>query len=529
MAGSPQLMEAYRELVAARDECDLADEFYDGAVGESFASRRVRRLLRRSGAEDIEDFNYARVPVRVIAGRLRLLEPVPVRSGQAPDPRRDAAAIDAFHRIWVRNQLGAETTVHHFNTSRHGNGYLYVGVSGEKDDEVDILVHKANSVRVFYSSENPLRKSHAIHSWTETADDGPVIRANLYYPDHLEKWVTEAGKNPDNPDSWRRLPDEPDDIPNPSGVIPFFHFRNDRPYGTPEHLPAYGPQRMINKLIAAHGATIDFQMFPQRYYLADPAQHDPLENLVDPDYPEDTDDDPEGATESALEAHPAAVWKLYGRSAGQFEPARPEVFMSPMDRYIQAMAELCGIPRFHFVGTPDTPSGAALRTLDAPVVDIANTRKDAYSDPYEDAWQYALKLAGYEGYDVPAKWEPSAAVTDLEGWQIVQAKISAGVSPRQALVEAGYTPEQVDDWIDGADGSDLARRVAILVQIGTAVQALGAGAGLGVVDAPQVKGLIEQLLGQTEAGMVPAEPAPWPPPETPTPPPPAPLPAGGQL
>jgi hypothetical protein len=37
-------------------------------------------------------------------------------------------------------------------------------------------------------------------------------------------------------------------------------------------------------------------------------------------------------------------------------------------------------------------------------------------------------------------------VNDLEGWQTVQVKIAAGVPPRQAFLEAGYSDEQCDKW-----------------------------------------------------------------------------------
>jgi hypothetical protein len=296
----------------------------------------------------------------------------------------------------------------------------------------------------------------------------------LYYPSHVEKWVCPKGSQAKNPDSWARVLGAEKDVPTPLGRIPWFHLRNDRPYGTPEHVGAYGPQRLINKIVSSLSAVIDYQVGPQRYYMADPAVDDPHQNLTDPDWPDDDDDDPEeGGGESALSSDPGTVWKLYGKSAGQFEPADPDKLIKPLERAIRCMAELTGIPAFHFGwGTGTTPTGAALRTLDAPTGAIVDDRKGAYGPTFARAFEHALALLGIVDIRVQIRWKPTTVITDLEGWQIVAAKIANGVPVEQALIEAGYLPEQAAEWIADADGADLTRRIALLQAAAMVVQTL---------------------------------------------------------
>jgi len=48
------------------------------------------------------------------------------------------------------------------------------------------------------------------------------------------------------------------DPENPLKKLPVFHFRNDPPYGQPEHKGFYGPQDAIDKLIISHVAGVDY-------------------------------------------------------------------------------------------------------------------------------------------------------------------------------------------------------------------------------------------------------------------------------
>lgn len=545
--GSNVLMDALAALDEALPRYLEAESFYDGDAGDLFATEKVQQLLAKSGVYEVEDFNYARVPVDALVDKLQI-RAVVVSAGDDTDDEDDPGSADdsigtsgappasesdkkriaeraqeALDELRKRNQLAEEELELLLSASKHGDSYLFVWPVVEADDEdeeafeqgveldeghpgrvvsCDILVNSATVARVFYDPENPLRPTHVIKRWEWLDPDLDVHRhrATLYFKDRIERWVTRPDGDPKRSEDW--LPYEVAGVawpaPNPTGRLPFFHVRTSRTYGRPEHASAYGPQRLINKLVSAHAVTIDYQSFPQRYALSNPKADDILQNMIDPDFPEDEDDDPEGRGVSPLRADPSAVWKLPGiSSVGQFQPADPQVFLAPLDRYIRAMAELTGTPLDRFTGYGTPPSGESRRWANYPLNEKAKLRQQRHGAVLSAAYEFALELLGFKDVTVAIQWAPVDVASGTEDWGIVAAKITNGVPVKQALVEAGYPEDDVDSWLNDETGADLMRRVALLNQIGTAVQTLGAGVGLGVVSAPQVGDIIARILGAT--------------------------------
>lgn len=489
------LITGYKLITERQDRIDLAESMYTGSGEEVFANPRIQRLLNSLNVSGIEGFAYAAVPVDAVAGTLKLLPPVVIdaTSGKPHD-----VGQKALDDLWRRNQLGPELRSLLHRVCLHGDAYLHVWPvydddiePGMEDDEapagraastVDIIVNGAKTTLAVYDAEAPLSIAYVIRTWVERG----TTRANLHYSDHVEKWrLTDGEADPDKPESWEPVPGA-DDIPTADGEISFHHFRNDRPYGRPEHERAYGPQRVISKLWASLAAVIDYLIAPTRYYLADPKMDDPHQSILSADYPE-VDDDPQDPQESALRSDPNAVWKLYGSGAGQFEPANPDNLLRPLERAIQAASELTEIPRHRF-GWPgaEPPSGAAVRALDRALLDKGQARRESLGPTLEAALEHALSLMGIDDVRVSVRWAPASQVTDLEGWQIIAAKIASGVPVRTCLVEAGYLPEQVDAWLATGAGTDLVRRLALL-------QALVTVAAIPSADKPAAPPVVPQL------------------------------------
>jgi len=551
--GSLILMQSLGELHAAIPDYVQADEMYDGEVGETFASEQVTRLLAKSGINQVEDFNYAKVPVDTIADKLQIRAITASAGDEAEDedeadeapPDEDApktvstvggpknkpsqtgkkkmseAAQESIDELRTRNQLEAEEGELHLKASRYGEAYLFVWpvVDAPEDDEdafegsieldqehqgkvesVDMFVNSPYTTRMFYDAENPLRATHVLKSWEWVDEDNDETRrrATLYFRDRIERWVTKVGGDPDKREDWIPYLEEADvqwPAPNPTKRLPFFHFRNARTYGKPEHLSAYGPQRLINKLVSAHGVTVDYQSFPQRYLLMDPKGDDPLMNLVDPDNPEDDDDDPEGDGRSQLRADPSALWKLWGAQVGQFATADPDVFMTPLDRYIKAISELCGIPLDRFVGYSQPPSGDARRAGNEVLYEKVGARHRTYGSTWGDAYEFALELLGMKDITVTVQWKPPEIATGADDWAVVEKKIALGVPVKQALMEAGYPEDEVEKWLLDQTGADLVRRVALLNSVGTAIQAMAGGVAVGLVSPEQAGDILSRIIG----------------------------------
>ncbi|MEU1309498.1 hypothetical protein ABZ419_11465 [Streptomyces cinnamoneus] len=493
MAGTADLIAAYGELCDARPAYAKAQSFYDGDVDELFASDAMARLLAKSHLNELDEVNFARIPVTAVLNRLHI-------TAVTTD---DAAANDEIVSLFQRNQLDQEGPVLHERVCSLGDAYLMVWPALADDgtvEAVDVFVHGPGTVRVIYDEENPLRKRLAIKSWCIGSGKNQVVRADLYYADRIERFVWQ-GRYSDKRDQWEPYTSDGQDavLANPWG-IPFFHFRTGRPYGRPQHFAAYGPQTIINKIVVSHAATVDYQSLPQRYGLIDPTvdQSGAQGADFDPDFPEDAAADPEGAGNSSqLRSDPGEFWQLQGyREVGQFAAADPDVYLKPLDRYIKAMAQVTETPFHIFDSTGAVISGESRREADAPLLARVEALQRALGAAWADAIEFALRLLGFDDTAVTVRWKPAEQVTDADGWTTVSAKINAGVPRQQALTETGYEPEQVAGWLENLDDdAELMRRADLLEKIGNAVQALGTGVQLGAVTAEQVDGLLGSVLG----------------------------------
>lgn len=504
MAVSPDLAAAYGDLVAARPDYAKAQSYYDGDVDEILASDAVARILAKSNLNEIDELNFARIPVRAVLNRLHITS---IATG-------DETADQDIADLIKLNQLDMEMPGLLEKACSLGDAYFMVWPNLDPDGSivsVGMTVHSPTTVRVIYDDEHPLQVHLGIKSWCIGTGDNEKVRVDLHYPpdpaqgdgepvSRIERYILAKGKT--SVKKWQPYTGDgqPAVIEHHYG-FPFHHFRTGRPYGRPEHYGAYGPQMLINKLVIAHASVIDYESLPTKYGLIDPAVDQPGQQVdYDPDYPEDAGGDPEDPDNvSQLRSDPGEFWQLQGyRSVGQFQAADPDTFMKPLDRYIKAMSQVTDTPMHLFDSTGDQMSGASRREANAPLIARVLNLQRAFGPVAEDAFEHALALLGVDDVSVQVRWQPPEQVDDAEGWATVQAKIVAGVPREQALVETGRDPEQVKKWLSQLDDdAELSRRVELLTSLGNAVQALGTGVQLGAISEEQVAQLLNTVLGAT--------------------------------
>lgn len=500
MDNTPEdLVKGYHELCKHRPDYERAAAFYEGTVEEVYSSAKVTRLLNKFGLDSIDTFNFAHIPVDAIANKLHI-NAVTADDSEADDDKptdekssKGKSKInEVIEDLWEYNELGEELPAFHKNIGMYGDMYGMVwpvvgddqstknkaydatktaavlGTEATAADPsegaeeeianksvvgVDILFHDPLTTRAFYDVENPRRMTYVIRSWEEGEGQDLVIRANLFYPDRIERYKHKGrpSKRKNAQSRWEPFTDDgkPAVLVNPFGQIPFFHYRTDRTYGKPDHINAFGPQLAINKLVTSHLATVDYQSFPQRFLLTDPtADASGMQGAdSDPFAPED-DDDPEEDNLTQLEADPGSVWKLDGfKAAGQFEPANPDAYLKPFDRYVKAMSQVTGIP-FHFFDRTGErpPSGENIRQVNETMNAKAETRQLGIGAVHRNLFEFALNLLGHEVERVVITWRPLEVVTDLSGWQAINEKQLAGVPMDVTLVESGYLKSVVEEW-----------------------------------------------------------------------------------
>jgi hypothetical protein len=438
------LMDGLAELEESREDYERAEEYYKNNMLELFVSPRLRRALNAS--EITFRIRLAKIPVDAVANRLEI-------SSITVPGNADGTAM--LERIWDENGMLLEAPNVHQKACMFGDCYLVVW-DADEGETVDIMYNSPLVMRIVYDQENPHVKKFAIKEWLVESTDETVKdyrRANLYYPDRIERYTTTGDAKGDKETDWVPFEGEEEDeftndssvIDNPYGQIPVFHFRNGAPYGTPEHEAAYGPQDAVNKLVITQMATVDYQGFPQRYALEDPQVPD--ENVADFG-DDDTEADEGTGTQSTLTTGPGELWWLKGlKGVGQFDTADPDAFLKPLDRYVRLMASVTETPLHYFDPMGDSPSGEALRAKEAPLIKRIINRRQSFAATWRDVFMFALDVVGMEAEKVDVRWTSPASLDDLDGWRTAQIKLELGVPAKQILLEAGYTETQVSEWL----------------------------------------------------------------------------------
>lgn len=487
------------------DDYARAYEYWDGTRTEVFSHPAVRRALMAQGANF--NINIARRPIDAVLDRMSLaaitvVEDEPAERGEpVPDSPGSTATDVLQQQVMKPNELDLEIPAAFRKALAYGDGYFLVW-PGEVDGTVDVFFNEPTTMRLFYDPENPRRKMYAAKSWEEK----DRVRLTLYFPDRIERWVTKRMARGDKASDWTEYVDDLDEDeqgqedahiePNPWGVVPVFHLRpNDRPYGRPEHFDAFGCQDAITKLLVTLMGTVDYHGAPQRYAITGRKTTDDVSDIFDDDIDDDTV--APRSDVSNLKSGPGELWLLRNIDAiGQLAPGDVDAFLKPATFYLRMAAGTTATPMRYFEPTVVMPSGAAQDADEAPLLKKVENHEVNFGGVIVDACEFAMQILGYD-VEVSVRWSSNQSVDDLEGWQAVNEKIRAGVPVRQALLEAGYTPEQVDGWLYDHDENDMKRRVELLVQLGQAVQSLGSGVALGVLSADNVSDVIASVLPDT--------------------------------
>lgn len=493
--------EGYAAHVDAEPGYTEAHDYYTGAVAEVFASRALRRALRKTG--DRFKMNVIRSVPDSVADRLEVMSAVVVTDAaeEATAPRGKSPAQVQLDRIVEANALDRELPNLWHRVSELGDAYLLVWDGKEEGDAPVVNYLPPTTMRIVYDRDNPRHKRFACHMWPEKRALGEVTRMNLLYADRVERWETKVGMKPDDPAAW--VPslledDDPDSwtAENPHGAVPVFHFRNATPYGEPEHLNGYGAQDAVNKIVIAHMSTIDFHLAPQRYALLDSSGEGEDADDFDLDVGfDDEAEEPKTPEEregrKGLRSGAGEVWWLKGvNEVGQFAPADADTFTKPATFYLRMMAQLTNTPLHIVDESNDEPSGEARRRKEGPLVKKVKDRQQMYGAELEAAYAFALKVAGLGDRRVAVSWAPAEIVSDAEGWATIKGKIEAGVPVRQALTEAGYTREQVDKWFP--EGEENTFRIADLAALSDILQKLGAAVAMGIIDAEEARAMLPE-------------------------------------
>lgn len=493
------LMYGLSELEIARPDYEKAEQYYRGTQHDIFGNTRLEQKLKAESK--LYRVNLAKTAVNVVADRLE------VAAVTVPD---DEAATAMIEDVWRDNQLDLHQDAFTRKACEYGDSYALVwpeeddsaeGGEPEPTNSVEIAFHDPLCMRLFYDPEHPAEKLFGIKRWKMT--DGR-IRATLYYPDLIERWVIKAKDMKElEPGAWVPYSEDGMDAvtDNPYSEVPIFHYRTTAPYGVPEHLDAYGPQAAINRAMINQVATMTLSGFPALYALQD---QDVLDhNNDDPDWDDDAEAEGIGeslagmAQGSKMRNAPGAInWLTGVKDLKHFPGADPTTFTDPMTTYARLMGQVTDTPGYRLNFTGEPPSGESLKVDNQPLNRKAKIRQAWFGATIQEQWIFILsKLLNHDVETVEVRWAPADQVHSLEDWQIAEAKRNAGVPETQVLLESGYSVDQVEKWQSGdREAMDLLRRADVLEKIGRGAQWLSTAVVAGVLDAGAVAALITRVM-----------------------------------
>ena len=421
------LTNAVQTILDKREGYEQAENYYDGTVDEIYATPAVKKALRKTG--DHFRVNFAATPVHAVANRLEITSVAGVSKN----------AEKVIDNIWTTNELELEVNYVHNRALVYGDAYLFVWAI---DGELEMYYNSPKTTVVVYDSENPRLPAYAAKMWQVENEDGEErVRVNLYYTDRIEKYISIGERLPMSvkDDTFEEYVDEDTDsngvMENPFGIIPIFHFRTNRPFGKPEHVAAYGPQDMINKILITQMASVEHYGFPTRYILA--GEHSE-------GAPDDFDDDE--PDNDHMSSEPGDEWWLKNvDKVGQFDAAKPGTYLEPYREYIRSMASVTETPLHYFENTHTNVSGESLRAAEAPLVKKVRTRQLSFGSTWREVFKMILKSFGLDE-DVQIHWKSIESIDEKEKWEVNYKKVQAGLPESQMLLEAGYDAALVAKW-----------------------------------------------------------------------------------
>jgi hypothetical protein len=486
-----------------------AREYYDGTRAEIGGSRVADAIIAQSKATPI---SFAHVPVDVVVEKVELV-------GLTAAETAAAAALEAWADA---NDVDDEADDWILKAGYFGDYYVVSDPKAQDDDggvaveDVDTVGMSPLSAVVVYDAKTQRTALFGAHTWETGSKTKPETRAVLYYDDASVKLVTASGKSADAADYVLDVPDDGDDedawIRHDGGRMLISHLPiGGKPYGVPLHKRAWAFQDAIAKVSANNLVNVDAQGLPSRWALLDPAAE--IDDEIDDDFGTDgpstiSGDGQRAATKDRrARTVPGAINMLRGvKSTGTYDAGDSNSFLSNLDWYLRGMAVACGVPLFELDPKGVQPSGESRRRAESRANRKAVKVTRSAGAFLRDVADTVLGLVGVTG-TVTASFAPAETQTDKEGLELVSAKVKAGVPLRQALVEAGYTPEQVEEWYPKSSPVAYSPEVVELLARGLA--ALGNAKTLGVIDDATIAKMLPELIEITAAteGVITALPA----------------------
>lgn len=415
----------------------------------------------------------------------------------------DQALNSLADEVWTLNQGQSRTGAVHRHAFREGDGFSMVQLG--KDQRARIYKQKPSQMAVRYDTDNPDEMAVAAKVWKV----GKRWRCNLYYPDGTtERWASKGSTSDGGApakgafslmaDGDPLLGDGEAVTSNELG-IPVFHFPNGdlSGYGKSILRGVIPLQDALNKAVADMLVTMEGHAAPLRWATGIETEYDPVTGQEkDPFKGKNT---------------PGSVLRTGNKDAdfGQFDASEMNGFLDVQDQFKIEIARKGYLPPYAitFRGTSgNAPSGISLLVAEGRTVKLAKDRQRDWGQEHRRQMAFALNLergtSDVTPDDVDLDWAPPETRDEQALVELLLLKKELGVPKETLLKEAGYSQDEVDEFLDQAEAmADGEAAVLSVLQGGRAGVPPGAAqtltGQLGVPAGPVPPGGAQQpALGQ---------------------------------
>lgn len=411
----------------------------------------------------------------------------------------DKGLNETVDAIWERNQGEARSGAVHRNGFREGDGFSIAQTDAQ--GRARSYRQQPTQMAVRYSTEAPDEMDLAAKVWKQ----GTRYRVNLYYPDRTEKYASRGvGNDGGMPKAAAfrlltagdpSLRDDQEAVDEHGDGIPVFHYPNGE-------LSAYGKsilrgviplQDALNKAVADMLVTMEGHAAPIRWARGIEVERDPVTGQ---------EKDPfKGANQ------PGAIMRTGSKEAmfGQFDPADMSGFLDVQDAFKIEIARKGYLPPYAITlrsGNSTPPSGISLLVSEGRTIKLAKDRQRDWGTEHRREMAYLVRLENgtqdVSPLDMDLEWAPAETRDEQALLESLVIKKDLGVPTRRILLEAGYTSDEVDEFLDEAGDTEAGEAAVLSVLQG----------GRGAVS-PNAAGTLTSALG-VPPGPVPPNGAPAP-------------------
>lgn len=418
----------------------LYRDYYDGLHATQI-SERIRRFLNVKG--DVEfNINYCPIVVDALAERLK------VTGFDAGDQG------EVMWEWWRDNRMDAQQGVVHLGAIRDGDFFELVewdNDEGRPCFSFEMACADGEGVKVHYSKEKRNKIEYASKRWK--MGDGRNRRLNLYFEDHVEKYISaSAGREGD----WQPYIEQGDDrdgsviMPGVFGNcgwlwwtdnqaesgkpigVPIVHFKNrDQGYdlGQSELANVIPIQNALNKSMIDLIGAADTSGFPM--YVGTGA---------------DWSDTRVGPGRVTYSTDPAAKF-------GKLDSSDLKPMIEVKDTFAIEIARVTRTPISYFQAGGQMPAEGTLQQQEVGLVAKGEKCNVDYGNAWEDMMKIARRLNNVFGGSakmdekqrIEAQWKPMQTRNELEHIQTLTLKKQLLGSGGDEIIwgEMGYDADQI--------------------------------------------------------------------------------------